>query len=572
MASFLDNAGLIKFWELIKQYLQDNFSSKTTTDRIERTLNSLPSDLIKSPLNFSEELKDGNTIVFMGKENPRLSTLSKMGTILINLYFNKLFYLFDTTSQNKSSFSIQDILDNLNISLTSPTYLGRVYNKNSSDIQGNLDIYIYRKSYTSIGRIELYNISIIPVEEGNLLFSDGLFQLENLNNFTEDSVRIQDPLIPGLTLKKLKSNLDDYLPYLENKSTEIKFKVEYANAIRGLLKIYKKPSGSNELELIGIDSTEDTNNSKHLTPGEVVTTYLEPGDRLYMYGSLLNINDKDTPIVQNIFKLLPILPNTNPNTNYNKYLINITPCNIEGTLIDNINLDQHYLEYGGNIRGILGYTVNNSSIIIKDYFDVYGVGFTRFISACKYIREIKFNTLMNQPNDIYNQIIGIKDSNIILNIPIYKDAFSKTSIKKGYISLMLYSEDNGIGETVRMFTNFNKTYFSCHNLTELDVLIDWYSNSKIPDNILTNMIIDNNKYTDNNGYYLLKSLSGHIVNNIKGCKNIRKITLKYKGDKYYHDKIKDLLNEIKDHILSNKDIYSIYDKDINDYTIEIEAI
>lgn len=578
MASFLDKAGLTKFLELIKQYLEVNYTRNTVTKNINDILSSVEVNLNKSnlPLNFSEETVSNNTITFSGKENSRLSTIGYMGNILLNLFFDKLFYLFDTTSPDVSTFSISDILNNMGISLDdSSIYLGRVYRKNNRLMYRNLDIYINRRINNYRTTNYLYNISIVPVEDGNLLFSDGLFPLENINNLIEDSVRIQDPLIQGLTLKKLKDNLDDYIPYLENKSTNIKFKIEYANSIRGLLKIYKKSAGSNELELIGRDSTEDTNFSKHITPGEVITIYLEPGDRLYMYGNLLLINDRNSHICQNIFKLLPTLSNSNPEDKDNKYIINITPCDSQGTPINNINLDQHYLEYGGNMRGMLGYRVYNTEFLRKNPFYIMGVEFINFISKCRYIGEIKVNSSMDQPNDYYSPIIEVNPYSIISNIPIYGNAFTSTGVKKGYISLLLYSEVNYTHETVRMFTNFDNTYYSCRNLTELDVLMDWYDNSKIPDNIITSMVIKNVHYTDN-GYYLLQELSESIVYNVKSCRNLKKITLKYKGDRPYSDKIKGLLNKIKDHILSNEDHYKLYLEfdTVNaiNYTIDIQAI
>lgn len=578
MASFLDKTGLTKFWELIKQYLEENYTRNTVTNNINNLLSSVEVNLNKSnlPLNFSEETVSNNTITFSGKENPRLSTIGYTSSILLELFFDKLFYLFDTTSPDVSTFSISDILNNMGISLEdSSIYLGRVYRKNNRFIHRNLDIYINRR-INNLRKVNyLYNISIVPVEEGNLLFSDGLFPLENINNLIEDSVRIQDPLIQGLTLKKLKDNLDDYIPYLENKSTNIKFKIEYVNSIRGLLKIYKKSAGSNELELIGRDSTEDTNFSKHITPGEVITIYLEPGDRLYMYGNLLLINDKNSHICQNIFKLLPTLSNSNPEDNDNKYIINITPCDSLGTPINNINLDQHYLEYGGNMRGMLGYRVYNTEFLQKNPFYIRGVEFINFISKCRYIGEIKVNSSMDQPNDYYYPIIEVNPYNIISNIPIYGNAFTSTGVKKGYISLWLYSEGNSDRETVRMFTNFDNTYHNCINLTELDVLMDWYDNSKIPDNIITSMVIRNVRYTDDYRY-LLQELSESIVYNVKSCRNLKKITLKYKGDRPYSDKIKGLLNKIKDHILSNEDNYKLdlgFDS-VNaiNYTIDIQAI
>lgn len=579
MASFLDKTGLTKFWELIKQYLEENYTRNTVTNNINNILSSVEDDLNKSnlPLNFSEPVVSNNNITFSGKEKHRLSTNGYMNNILLELFFDKLFYLFDTTSPNVSDFTTSDILLNMGISLDdSSIYLGRVYSKNNRDISRNLDIYINRKINNLRTTNYLYNISIVPVEEGNLLFSDGLFPLENINNLIEDSVRIQDPLIPGLTLKKLKGNLDDYIPYLENKSNKIKFKIEYANSIRGLLKIYKKSAGSNELELIGRDSTEDTNFSKHITPGEVITIYLEPGDRLYMYGNLLLINDRNSHICQNIFKLLPTLSNSNPEDKDNKYIINITPCDSLGTPINNINLDQHYLEYGGNMRGMLGYRVYNTKFLQKDPFYIRGVEFINFISKCRYIGEIKVNSSMDQPNDYYSPIIGVNPYHIISNIPIYGNAFTNTGVKKGYISLWLYSEGNTVIETVRMFTNFSNTYYSCKNLTELDVLMDWYDNSKIPDNIITSMVINNIHTTDDDDYYLLRELSKSIVYNVKSCRNLKKITLKYKGDRPYSDKIKGLLNKIKDHILSNEDHYKLdlgFDT-VNaiNYTIDIQAI
>lgn len=583
MASFLDKTGLTKFWELIKQYLNYNFTHKSTTEQLRSSFNSMNDSLnfLKFPLDFSENpLANTNPIYFSGKDKSRLNTYGLLNNLILDIFFYRLFYLFDTTKSGVSSISIKEVMDNLNIDiLSSSIYLGRVYRNNNRGINRNLDVYINRESSSKD------NISIIPVEDGKILFSNGLFPLQSIN-YLENIVEIQDPLIPGLTLKKLKNNLDDYLPYLENKSTEIKFKVEYANAIRGLLKIYKKSAGSNELELIGKDSPENTNFSTYLTPGEVVTTYLEPGDRLYMYGNLLNIKKESSSlIVRNLYKLLPSLPGTNtqPEDYSGSYIINITPCNSEGNPMDNIDLDQHYLKYGGNIKGMLGYQIYKRYLEEEYLFNGVNRGdnkfnFMGFISTCKYIREIDINPSMNELYDSNLMVVDL-DSSLLIGLSSYRRAFIETSVKKGYISLMLYSEGNYSIESVRMFTNFYQTYFNCESLTELDVLMNWYDNSKIPDDILTNLTINNTYYSSSNGYYLLKELSKTIVGNVKGCRNLKKITLKYPGDRPYSNKILAILNKVKDFILNNgrlSELKLIHKTNLTDntvdYTIDIQAI
>lgn len=572
MASFLDKTGLTKFWELIKQYLEENFTSKSTTNTLTQRFNifSTTINLSEYPLNFSVPYQDHNKLEFGGKNNPRLNSLSILGNILINIFFDKLFYLFDVTSNNVSDLSIGDVIKGINLSPYDKVYLGRVYSNNNRGINRNLDVYLNKTSHI----IQKYDISIIPVEDGKVLFSDGLFPLETL--YRED-INIQDPIIPDLTLDKLRNNLDNYLPYLENKSTEIKFKVEYVNAIRGLLKIYKKSAGNNSLELIGKDSPEDTNFSKHITPREIVTTYLEPGDRLYMYGTLSSIPDEDSLMTNNIIKLLPTLPGTyqsEMDSNRNKYIINIIPCTAEGTPLDRVDLDQHYLEYGGNIRGMLGYQIdgyNQDSPIFPGVGYSY-LSFISFIAYCKYIGKINVNPTLDKLNT--KDIHHIEFNQSLLNsIPIYQEAFSKTSVKKGYISIMLYSEGNLIRETVHSFSNFKSSYYDCSNLTELDVFVDWYDNSKVPDNILDKLSYQD--ISSGDSYYVLRHISKHIISNVSNCVNIKKITLKYKADKPYSDKIRDFIDKIKDHILSNIDSTGIVIKDINkkaEYTIDIQSI
>lgn len=574
MASFLDKTGLTKFWELIVQYLENNFTSRSTTDTLTQRLNQLSTniDLSKYSLNFSTQYPEPNKLQFGGKDHPRLNIFSTFGNILINLFFNKLFYLFDVTSNGESELPIEDVITGINLSSEDRVYLGRVYRNNNRGINRNLDVYLDKTTNPV-----KYNISIIPVEEGKLLFSDGLFPLQYIHNL-QGIVEIQDPLIPGLTIKELNNNLDNYLPYLENKSTEIKFKVEYANAIRGLLKIYKKSAGNNSLELIGNDSPEDTNFSKHITPGEVVTTYLEPGDRLYMYGTLLSIPGENSLMTNNIVKLLPTLPNIPSQSNVNryKYIVNITPCTAEGTPINNVDLDQHYLEYGGNLKGMLGYQVDgytNGNPI----FPTVGndkLSFISFIAYCKYIRKIRVNPTLNQPN--ISDIHHIKFNTSVLNlIPIYKGAFKETSVNKGYISLMLYSEGNIRRETVRSFTNFFQTYTECKKLTELDVIINWYNNSIIPEDIIsgTGYNIPGSYNEDN-----IWSICKWIIGNVRGCRNLNKITLKYPGDRPYSNKILALLNKVKDSILEKIDRQELklFHKELTDntidYTIDIQAM
>lgn len=572
MASFLDKTGLTKFWELIVQYLENNFTRKSSTrqltQRFERFSTNI--DLSKYPLNFSKEYPVNNPIYFGGKDNPRLNSYSDLGNILINIFFNKLFYLFDVTSNGESDLPIEDVIKGIRLSSEDRVYLGRVYSNNNRCINRTIDVYI-DKTTDPIK----YDISIIPVEDSKLLFSNGQFPLQFIKYLGD--IEIQDPLIPGLTFKKLKDNMDDYLPYLENKSTEIKFKVEYANAIRGILKIYKKSAGRDELELIGEDSPEDTNFSKHITPGEVVTTYLEPGDRLYMYGTLLSIPGEDSLMAKNIVKLLPTLPNISSSyVNRYKYIVNITPCTAEGTPIDNVDLEQHYLEYGGNIRGMLGYQVDGY-MEYNPIFPTLGnsiLSFISFIPYCKYIREIKVNPTLNKPN--ITDIHHIKFYTAVLNlIPIYKGAFKETSVKKGYISLRLYSEGNTTRETVRSITNFFQTYVECKKLTELDVSIDWYNNSFIPVDIIsgTGYNIPGTYGLDN-----IKSICVWIIGNVRGCINLNKITLKYPGDRPYSNKILNLLNQIKDYITlhhADREL-KMFHKGLTDnsmdYTIDIQAI
>lgn len=575
MASFLDKTGLTKFWELIQQYLENNFTSKSTTETLTQDFNRFRTDtnLSNYPLNFSTPYPDSNKLEFGGNDHPRLNSFGILGNILINLFFDKLFYLFDVTSNSKSELSIEDVITGINLSSEDRVYLGRVYSNNNRGISRNIDVYIYKTSYP----VPKYNISIIPVDDGKVLFSNGLFPLQSIN-YLEGIVEIQDPLIPGLTIKKLKNDLDNYLPYLENKSTEIKFKVEYANAIRGLLKIYKKSAGNNSLELIGNNSPEDTNFSKHITPGEVVTTYLEPGDRLYMYGTLLSIPGENSLMTNNIVKLLPTLPNIPSQSNVNryKYIVNITPCTAEGTPINNVDLDQHYLEYGGNLKGMLGYQVDGY-MGDNPIFPTVGndnLSFISFIAYCKYIRKIKVNPTLNQPN--IQDIHHIKFNTDVLNlIPIYKRAFKETSVNKGYISLMLYSEGNTSRETVRSFTNFFQTYVECKKLTELDVIIDWYNNSIIPEDIISGTGYNiPGSYNKGNIWSTCK----WIIGNVQGCRNLNKITLKYPGDRPYSNKILALLNKVKDLILekSDRQELKLFHKGLTDntidYTIDIQAM
>lgn len=575
MASFLDKTGLTKFWELIKQYLNNNFTSKSTTDTLTQRLDHLSTNtnLSKYSLNFSTQYPEPNKLEFGGNDHPRLNSFSTFGNILINLFFDKLFYLFDVTSNGESELPIEDVITGINLSSEDRVYLGRVYRNNNRGINRNLDVYLDKTTDPV-----KYNISIIPVEDGKVLFSNGLFPLQYINNL-QGIVEIQDPLIPDLTLNKLSSNLDDYLPYLENKSTEIKFKVEYANAIRGLLKIYKKSAGNNSLELIGNDSPENTNFSKHITPGEVVTTYLEPGDRLYMYGTLLSIPGENSLMTNNIVKLLPTLPGTYNNQisiDRHKYIVNITPCTAEGTPLDQVDLDQHYLEYGGNIRGMLGYQVDRYSTDTNIFPTVgnYNLSFMSFMAYCKYIRKINVNHTLNQPNT--SDIHHIKFNTSVLNlIPLYKEAFKETSINKGYISLELYSEGNTRRETVHSITNFQSTYVECKKLTELDVIIDWYNNSIIPVDIIsgTRYNIPGFFNQDNLG-----ATCAWIIGNVRGCINLKKITLKYSGGRPYSNKILDLLNKIKEYITLNhyKGQLKLFHKGLTDntmdYTIDIQEM
>lgn len=559
MASFLDKAGLTKFWENVKQYIEVLVDTSISNIHFPTPPKTV------YPLNFSIDIYGNQqyTITYGGKNNPNLSSNNLFGNILIWLFFNKLFYLFDVTDKNPQLIFISEVLkyigiyqnrDNKNI------YLGRIYKDSNSYLNGDFDVYVnYYQNHSTI------NISLIPVIGYKALFSNGEYNLLMINYTSND--KIQDPIIPELTFSDLKGNgLDNYIPYLKNMSSEVKFKIEYANFIRDLLKIYIRRAGSNELELIGKDNPNNSKGYKYITPEEIVTTYLNPGDKLYMYGTLSYTADNYSKQVGNIYKLLPSLPGAD-----NKYVINITPCNAEGNTLDNIDLDQHYLEYGGNIRGIFGYPINdvtyNNSYSSDIKLSPWNTNILIHFLRSKYIREIIPNQSMNYfnfPHSLEFDVIKEGDKSII---PLYHTAFVKTSVKKGYISLRLYSSKYKI---VDVLTNFKETYEG-DSLTELDVSVDWYDNSKLFD-------YNDVKYTKQVDNLYLESIAVSIINNVRGCKNLRKITLKYPGDVHYADKIKFLLNEVKAYILNNplNTALHFYHKaemdNTIDYTIDIQAI
>ena len=317
MASFLDKAGLTKFWELIKQYLSSShYINDELLPSFDNQLNEKLRDNTYNILDIVRYIKipnDGITFNYIEdiKKYSANNNESEPYIRILLKYFQKKLLLKYINDRNTPI----NLLSLLNITLTednSEMYLGRlpeheIYPSNDKIYSRiSFDIYLAHKELNTNDLYSGYILKLIPVSVSNdytLNFISGEDMIGYLSNPNSNK--------PTSSYDFYRINLVTDSPfdfrntpyYRENTSLDIaefihisnhydiKYTIRYPRYLNGLLTLLKYNRMNNSVELA--DKTPEVVDS---TYNEVVLT---KDTGLYMYGDI-NISKLDFPINKEI--------------------------------------------------------------------------------------------------------------------------------------------------------------------------------------------------------------------------------------------------------------------------------
>nr|DAU11006.1 MAG TPA: hypothetical protein [Caudoviricetes sp.] len=449
MASFLDKAGLTKFWELIKQYLS---SSHYINDELLPTFdNRLDEKLRDNTYNILDivryiPLPASDNIIFNYHSDIKRYSASRKGSdpyvrVLLKYYQKKL--LLKYIKDRDTSI---DLLELLRLSLpedNSEMYLGRlpeheIYPSNDKIYSRiSFDIYLVHKEISSDLLYSGYVLKLIPVSVSNgytlnfisgedmirylgyynrklnsnryyniNLVTDSPFDFRNYSNYGgQDSMSIS------------------HLVKLSNRN-DITYTIRYPRYLNGMLTFLKGNEDGSELELA--DKTPE------VVDGTYNDVVLTRDMSLFMYGDI-NISKSDFPISEPV----------------------------EFTIFSTQDTTGKLLTLSGNIYMIYGllntYDIsNNKEIKSLDtrYFKLFN---------SQYIGNIIFNDNLFIPFDPLNKYLLL-----------YKEMFNNTGIYTATAGIHFIGNNPYITPNMDrkgIFNNFTKAYRNCNRLTKLYIYI-----------------------------------------------------------------------------------------------------
>lgn len=446
MASFLDKAGLTKFWELVKQYLSSSdYINRELLPSFDNLLGEKLRDNTYNILDIVRYIKIPNEgITFNYIEDIKKYSASSNESdpyirILLKYYQKKLLlkYINDRNIQiNLGSL--------LNITLTednSEMYLGRlpeheIYPSNDKIYSRiSFDIYLVHKELNTNDLYSGYILKLIPVSVSNsytLNFITGELMLRYLgNNNTISSGYYNVNLVTDspfdFRLVNSYREFDrisfDQFINIDN-SEDIEYTIRYPRYLNSMLTFLKGSTDGDNLELA--DKTPEVVDG---TYNEVVLT---KDMALFMYGDI-NISKSDCPISEEIGLTIYSTQDTT-----GKLL----------TLNGNISM----------IYGLLNtYDISNN----KKIESLIGTGYLKLFNS-QYIGNINFPS-NNAPFDPLNKYLLL-----------YNGLFSDTGIYTATASIHFIGNNPYITPEVGkkgIFNNFTEAYRNCSRLTYLYLYI-----------------------------------------------------------------------------------------------------
>lgn len=437
MASFLDKAGLTKFWENVKRYIDQNYIQKGSIYKEVKSELNQQFDNLYNDLNYLP-IKDYDDITFEYVEEIKAywaGSYNNYHYIRILLKFYNKTLLMSNIKDRGAKVKLRDILNYLLIG-TNERYLGRLplHEIYGNGIYSEVSFDIYLKRY--LDGSNKYGLLLIPVLRNNsytinfisgeqmikYLYGNnkllGSYYFYNVDLVTDSPFRMipfRDPFLINDFIYRIITLTNSY---------DIEYTIRYPRYLNGLLTFLKLDiTKSNTLIL-----ADKTPNVIDNTYNEVVLT---KGDALLMYGDI-NIYFRDLPITE---KIGLDISSTQDTTN-------------------------KLLKLSGDISTIYGllntyYITRNKQVeSLKDQNN-----FKLFHSP--YIGNINLNNY-NVPFDPFNT-----------NIRLYKGLFNNTSITDAVAGIHITDRSYRMntGDLRGIFNNYTEAYRNCKQLSNLRIYI-----------------------------------------------------------------------------------------------------
>nr|DAW04829.1 MAG TPA: hypothetical protein [Caudoviricetes sp.] len=487
MASFLDKTGLTKFWELIKQYLNNNFITAEIYRReipsIDHRIKYIYKDINYIDIPDTLEVSYNDYIkgyTFFGNDNIS-------ATILLKFYNKNL--LLGNLSNSKPNIKLSNIAQILLIFGGVLRYLGRlpyseiyinqaipVYSEISFDIylkkvQGYTGEYTYKLVLIPVYLSNSYTLNFIP-GESMIRYLKGNTKLMGSNNFykvdlvTDSPYDFTDSISPSSNNDTI--NLDRLI-HLYNRH-DIEYTIRYPRYLNGLLTFLKVDGNDNSIVL-----ADKTPHVVDDTYNEVVLT---KNTGLYMYGDIYS-QSKNYLLPENLLSF-----NISSNQDTTDKLLSLS-----GDISTILNLLKIY-EITMNIE-VTNSLLYNLKIFHSPYIGSIDIG-------CINNFNIPFDPMMRY-------------------IMIYYNLFNNTGISTAISGIHLIGANSYIRDPYspadfksKVFNNYTYAYRNCKQLTKLIVYIYLEGDINL-DSTLENDYIDRTWYSIRNMVYGSSKLNSVVI-------------------------------------------------------------
>jgi hypothetical protein len=538
MASFLDKAGLTKFWENVNGYLNSNFAKKNEiytlinpfldleTSDIYSNSNHIPITILDNTFRYNDSIK-GYTDGY-NNSNAAYRILLK--------FYNKTLLLKDINKRNNSIIKVKEVVLSI-LNGTTKRYLGRlpineIYYEFSYKIYGEVSFDIYLKRFSKFdpeqGNIYKYYLELIPVLISNsytinfipgeqmirylhnnpkLMSSYNFYKVDLVTDSPFDFISFDDISMNNNTIDVNR------LVGLCNRS-DIEYTIRYPRYLNGILTFLKV----NINAPYKVELADKTPNVVDGTYNEVTLT---KDTKLCMYGNIY-INKLEFPIEEEIkFDISTTAQDTK-----DKLLTLEGDISTIGGLLKTYHISSDYIS---NI-GVLT-TLNNFKLFQSQYIG---------------------NITIHKPS-YYNLPFDP-----ILSLQLYRGLFSNTGITRALAGIHImgnhpYKVTNRYDSLIGIFNNFTEAYRNCKQLTSLRIYI--YLEGDID--------LDSTLKDDQINYFWLS-----LRNMVEGSDNLNEVILSpgVKGSLGTEDfeKFEKLIKPIADKIKQERPNWevSIIDSDI----------
>lgn len=471
MASFLDKTGLTKFWELIKQYLNNNF---ITAEIYRREISSINYRIkyIYDDINY---IDIPDTLEVSYNDDIKGYTLFSnniSAKILLKFYNKNL--LLNNLSNRKPDIKLSNIAQILLRFGNNLRYLGRlpygeVYGSNSiSTVYSEISFDIYLEKVKGYTGEYTYKLALIPVSLSNsytlnfipgesmIRYLKGNTKLMGSNNFykvdlvTDSPYDFTDSISPSSNNDTI--NLDRLI-HLYNRH-DIEYTIRYPRYLNGLLTFLKVDGNDNSIVL-----ADKTPHVVDDTYNEVVLT---KNTGLYMYGDIYS-QSKNYQLPENLLSF-----NISSNQDTTDKLLSLSGD--ISTILNLLKINEITVD-----RKVTNSIMNTLKLFHSPYIGSIDIGcFNNF--------NIPFDPMMRY-------------------IKLYYNLFNNTGISTAISGIHLIGDNSYIRDPYspgdfnsKVFNNYTYAYKNCKQLTKLIVYIYLEGDINL-DSTLENDYIDRTWYS-----------------------------------------------------------------------------